>query len=299
MKIRTILMIALAVACCTDAQAQTRKKKKPQAPKIEDTIKAVPADSFSYAMGVAQSSSLMQYLTSREGIDSTYIKFAIQAINDYATLDEEQAKQVIAYAAGLRIGEMNKMQIIPSLNQQATGKADTTYTDLKLFSKGLCDGLSNKNTINEEMALQIAERQMAYYKQQLRKTNSAWLDANKKQKGVKTTESGLQYRVLVEGKGVMASDTSEVEVHYEGRLIDGTVFDSSYKRKQPATFRPTQVIKGWTEALQLMPEGSVWELYIPYNLAYGERGNQSIPPYATLIFKVEMLKVKSGAVEKK
>lgn len=299
MKIRTLFLVLLTVLCCTDAQAQARKKKKPEIKKQEVKIKAVPADSFSYAMGVAQSSSLQQYLVAREGIDSAYVKIAAQAMNDYATLSEAEVKQKIAYAAGLRIGEMNKTQIIPSLNKQATGKADTTYTDLKLFGKGLCEGLLGTNTVSAEEALQIAERQMQYFTQQLRETNLAWLEANKKMKGVKTTESGLQYRVLMPGNGVMASDTSEVEVHYEGRLIDGTVFDSSYKRNQPATFRPTQVIKGWTEALQLMPEGSVWELYIPYNLAYGERGNQSIPPFATLIFKVEMLKVKSGAIEKK
>ena len=110
--------------------------------------------------------------------------------------------------------------------------------------------------------------------------------------GVITSKSGLQYKILKEGTGATPSDTSQVEVNYEGRLIDGTVFDSSYKRGQSATFGCNQVIKGWTEALTMMKEGDVWELYIPYSLAYGERGNQSIPPYATLIFKVELIKVK-------
>ena len=104
--------------------------------------------------------------------------------------------------------------------------------------------------------------------------------------------SGLQYRVITQGKGVVANDTTDVEVHYEGKLIDGTIFDSSYQRGKTATFKPTQVIKGWTEALKMMPEGSTWELFIPYDLAYGERGNQNIPPFATLIFKVEVVKVK-------
>ena len=105
--------------------------------------------------------------------------------------------------------------------------------------------------------------------------------------------SGLQYRVLTEGNGPVATDSSEVEVHYEGSLIDGTVFDSSYKRGKPATFRPDQVIKGWREALTLMPEGSVWNLYIPSELGYGERGQgRNIPGNATLVFKVEVLKVK-------
>ena len=112
---------------------------------------------------------------------------------------------------------------------------------------------------------------------------------------MKTLPSGLQYRVLDEGKGALATDSSEVEVHYEGSLIDGTVFDSSYKRGQPSSFRPDQVIKGWREALCLMPEGSVWNLYIPAELGYGERGSgRSIPGNSTLIFKVEVLKVKTN-----
>lgn len=299
MKIKMFLLLALAVAVCTETSAQARKKRMPKIEKASaKTIQPVPADSFSYAMGVMQSESLKQYLISREGIDSAYIQFAAQAMNDYANLSETEVKQRLAYAAGLRIGEMNKVQIIPSLNQQATGKADTTYTDLKLFGLGLSDGLTGKNTLSPDSAMKIAERQMQYYQQMLKENNQAWLTANQKQKGVKTTKSGLQYRVLTESKGAVASDTSEVEVHYEGRLIDGTVFDSSYKRNQPATFRANQVIKGWTEALQLMPEGSVWELYIPYELAYGERGTQGIPPFSTLIFKVELLKVKSGAARK-
>ena len=99
--------------------------------------------------------------------------------------------------------------------------------------------------------------------------------------------------MLTQGKGAVATDSTEVEVHYEGRLIDGTVFDSSYKRGKPSTFRPDQVIKGWREALTLMPEGSIWELYIPAELGYGERGSgQTIPGNSTLIFQVEIIKVK-------
>ena len=115
---------------------------------------------------------------------------------------------------------------------------------------------------------------------------------------MKTTKSGLQYRILTAGKGAVATDTSEVEVHYEGKLINGHVFDSSYKRGQTTSFRCNQVIRGWTEALKMMPEGSIWELYIPYDLAYGERGNQGIPPFSTLIFKVELIKVKGAAQQK-
>ena len=127
----------------------------------------------------------------------------------------------------------------------------------------------------------------------IKKEGDKFLAENAQKEGVKTLPSGLQYRVLREGNGPVATNNDEVEVKYEGRLIDGTVFDSSYKRNpQTSKFRPTQVIKGWTEALTLMPEGSMWELYIPQNLAYGERGaGADIPPYAALIFKVELIKV--------
>jgi FKBP-type peptidyl-prolyl cis-trans isomerase FklB len=120
-----------------------------------------------------------------------------------------------------------------------------------------------------------------------------YLQENALRDGVKTTESGLQYEVLVEGKGPKPTAESTVKVHYEGTLIDGTVFDSSYQRGEPIEFPLSGVIKGWTEGLQLMPVGSKYKLYIPYELGYGERGaGQSIPPYSALIFTVELLEIK-------
>ena len=120
-----------------------------------------------------------------------------------------------------------------------------------------------------------------------------FLDENGQREGVTTLPSGLQYEVLQEGTGPKPEGTSSVTVHYEGRLTDGKVFDSSYKRNQPATFGVRQVISGWTEALQLMPVGSKWRLFIPSELGYGARGaGGSIPPNATLIFDVELLGIK-------
>jgi FKBP-type peptidyl-prolyl cis-trans isomerase len=117
----------------------------------------------------------------------------------------------------------------------------------------------------------------------------AFLTANGTKEGVVTTDTGLQYRVLIEGDGAQPSVESTVEVHYAGRLLDGTEFDSSVKRGVPAQFGVTQVIAGWTEALQLMPEGSKWELYIPADLAYGPGGSGPIGPNSLLIFEVELL----------
>lgn len=291
MTTKSLLIVALALAVGLPVSARSRKKiQEKKRPKIT-LLQPVPADSFSYAMGVAQSASLRQYLLMREGVDSAYLNDAVCGL--MAKYNEEAVKGKVAYAAGLKIGQMNATNVIPSLNKMATGKADSAYIDRDLFVKGLGQGvLKQPTSISEEQALAIIERQTAYIRQRDSIANADFLSKNKRVPGVITSKSGLQYKILKEGTGATPSDTSQVEVNYEGRLIDGTVFDSSYKRGQSATFGCNQVIKGWTEALTMMKEGDVWELYIPYNLAYGERGNQSIPPYATLIFKVELIKVK-------
>lgn len=299
MKLRTILLIALALIVCTDASAQTRKKKMKVVKTEKNLVQPVPADTFSYAMGVAQSESLKQYLLNQEGVKPENLKVAIQGMRDYSKLSEAQINELIAYAVGVRIGKMNKTRVVPVLNEQATGSKDVVYTDLNRFVDGLAEGMQGTAQMTAKQADTIGQRQIKYHKEELRIKNNRWLAINAQEDGVEMLKSGLQYRIIKEGKGALATENSEVEVHYEGRLIDGKVFDSSYARNQTATFRPTQVIKGWTEALQMMPEGSVWELYIPYFLAYGENGNQNIPPYSTLIFKVELIKVKSEPATKK
>jgi len=126
-----------------------------------------------------------------------------------------------------------------------------------------------------------------------------FLAENKTKEGVQTTESGLQYKVITAGSGVKPKATDTVKVHYTGKLLDGKVFDSSIERNEPVEFPVSGVIPGWVEALQLMPQGSKWEVYIPASLAYGATGNQSIPPESTLIFEVELLEVKAPAAEAK
>lgn len=298
MKFRTI-MLALLGATIIVAPAEARKKKDKKKP-VTVTLQPVPADTFSYAMGVAQAQSLKTYLVQRMGVDSAYVGVAAQALREAASLSSEEIKKRAAYAAGLQIAEMNKTQVIPSLNQQAAGSRDTTYADLTAFTRGLVDVLEGKATLSPDSAMSIAERQMKYRQEivkieqeQYKAENQAWLAKNAKEKGVKTTESGLQYRIIKQGTGAVATDSTDVEAHYEGKLINGKIFDSSYKRGEPLTFKPNGVIKGWREALTMMPEGSVYELFIPYELGYGERGaGEGIPPYSTLIFKVEVVKVK-------
>ena len=135
---------------------------------------------------------------------------------------------------------------------------------------------------------EAAEKKNAHFKV----ASAAFLEENKKKPGVKTTASGLQYSVITAGKGKSPKATDKVTVHYVGKLTDGTVFDSSVERNEPATFGVSEVIPGWTEAMQLMKEGDKWQLVIPSDLAYGDRGaGQEIPPYATLVFEVELIKV--------
>lgn len=169
--------------------------------------------------------------------------------------------------------------------------------DAASLAKGFEDVLNgNPLKVDLEQANEIVTNHMQSKQAKKYEANitagKKFLEENAKRTGVVTLPSGLQYEIVKEGTGPKPTANDQVTVHYEGKLIDGTVFDSSVKRGQPATFGVTQVIQGWVEGLQLMPEGSKWKLYIPYDLAYGERGaGQQIGPYSTLIFEVELLKI--------
>lgn len=165
------------------------------------------------------------------------------------------------------------------------------------FVKGLKDVLGGAKTeMSHSEAQQVVNEHFrklseAAYEQN-KASGEAFLAANAKKEGIVVLPSGLQYEVVTEGSGKKPSATDRVQCHYEGTLIDGTVFDSSIKRGEPAVFGVNQVIKGWVEALQLMQEGAKWRLYIPYDMAYGEHGaGEMIPPYSALIFDVELIKV--------
>ncbi|HBA53649.1 FKBP-type peptidyl-prolyl cis-trans isomerase [Syntrophorhabdus aromaticivorans] len=182
--------------------------------------------------------------------------------------------------------------------------------DTSLMMKGLNDSLSGGKTLltdqemrdvmvtfQKDMAAKLAERRKVLGEKN-KKEGEAFLAENKKKPGVKTLSSGLQYKVLKEGKGKTPTATDTVVTHYRGTLIDGTEFDSSFQRKEPAAFAVRSVIKGWTEALQLMREGAKWQLFVPSDLAYGDRGaGPLIGPNATLIFEVELISVNPGNKE--
>ncbi len=300
MKIKTLVLVALGLLCAGNVSAQKKKTTK----KAENVVKAetltpatpvisvqpVPADSFSYAVGVAQSTGLKTYIKNSLGVEDAYMGDFLRGLQE--PYNEEHINKYKAYAAGLEIARQNEEIVYKAMNKQATGSETSDYLIKDLYNKGLVEGLQGIATLKEDSAVAIAERQFKYQQEVYKNLNLQWLEENSKKEGVNTFPNGLQYKILTKGAGVVATDTNTVEVNYEGQLIDGTVFDSSYKRGKSASFKPTQVIKGWSQALTMMPEGSVWELYIPYDLAYGERGNQNIPGYSTLIFKVEIIKVK-------
>lgn len=183
------------------------------------------------------------------------------------------------------------------LMAQSLKKQGITDLDASSFSKGVKDMTSgNELDINLEEANRIVQEYMQGQQSKqyadVIKAGEQFLAENAKRPEVTKLPSGLQYEVLQEGDGPKPTPQDKVTVHYEGKLLDGTIFDSSIKRGQPATFGVTQVIQGWVQGLQLMPQGSKWRLYIPYNLAYGERGaGDQIGPYATLIFDVELIKI--------
>lgn len=190
----------------------------------------------------------------------------------------------ISYALGLGIGQQLKSMNIENF-------------DIKEFSRSIEDVMAGRDT---DMTAREAQVMLSEYFQKKEKEQAeeniakgkAYLEENGKREGVVTTTSGLQYEVLTEGTGKSPKATDKVRCHYEGRLTDGTVFDSSYQRGEPADFGLNQVIAGWTEGVQLMKEGAKYRFHIPYLLGYGERGaGASIPPYATLVFDVELIKV--------
>ncbi len=289
MKFRSMLVVALAATLSFSAFAAKKTKKNNKKVAQPVMVKPVSPAEFSYAAGVAQSASLAQFLAQRSGVDSAHIKDFVEGLSKEVSADE--AAKLRALLASIDI-KKQMPQIVQSMNQQATGKGDTTYVDATIFLKGLTEGLLKTNTLSADSATKIEQQQYDYHTQQLKTRNADFLKNYAKQKGVKSTASGLLYKVIKEGDGAMPTDTSEVEVHYEGKLVDGTVFDSSYKRGETATFAVNQVIKGWSEAVKLMKVGAEYEVCLPYEIAYGERGTRGIPPYSTLIFKIELKGIK-------
>jgi FKBP-type peptidyl-prolyl cis-trans isomerase FklB len=255
-------------------------------------------DTMSYAIGMAQTQGLKEYLVQSLDVDTTYMAEFIKGLNEGANAGDDKKKA--AYYAGIQIGQQIANRMVKGINHEVFGEDSTKTISLKNFLAGFISGTTGKNGLmTPDSAQMVAQRliqaiktkEMAKSYGPNKAAGEKFLAANAKKAGVKTLAGGVQYKVLKEGTGAIPSDTSLVKVHYEGRLINDTIFDSSYKRGEPATFRANQVIKGWTEALTHMPAGSVWEVYIPQELGYGERAQRNIDPFSALIFKIELLEV--------
>lgn len=257
-------------------------------------------DTLSYAIGMAQTQGLMDYLANAKGVDTTYIAEFIQGVTDGANAGEDKKKA--AYFAGLEIGQQISNNMMKGLNYNLFGDDSTKTISMHNFLAGFVSGVVKKNqlmtvqeadsTANELFQAIKAKAQEERYGEN-KAAGEKFLAENAKKEGVKTLSCGVQYKVLKEGNGAVPADTSLVVVNYEGRLLDGTVFDASNRHgDKPSEFRLAGVIKGWQEAMKAMPAGSEWEIYIPQNLAYGANQQGNIPPFSTLIFKVELVAVK-------
>ena len=287
-KFSIVATLAIAVASFVASCGNSGSNK----PNLKNDV-----DTLSYAIGLAQTQGLKQYLVQMD-VDTTYMDAFIKGLREGANAGDDKKKA--AYYMGIQIGQQISNRMVKGINHELFGEDSTKTISMKNFLAGFIQGVKEKKGLmTVEQASQVAQMKMMAIKSKhmeeeygpLKKKGEEWMAANAKKAGVKTLPSGVQYKVIKEGNGAMPKDTSLVTVNYEGRLIDGTVFDSSYKRGQAVDLRANQVIKGWTEALVHMPAGSVWEVYIPQELAYGEREQGQIKPYSPLVFKIELIKV--------
>lgn len=294
-----VILPALALALIA-MPADARKKVTKKAAK-QQTVKVdtVSLEQFSYAMGVAQTEGLMPYLAQRMGIDTTKEGMAEFLRGFIEGRDKKDDPKLAAYSTGIQIAKQIYSQMVPNINKEITGDDSGKGMDMESFNKGFLDAVNGNPTLTADSAQKVANRQMQFYVDRVteqkygknRIEGEAFLKGNAKNDSVKTLPSGVQYKVLKAGTGEIPTAAQRVKVNYEGKLLNGTVFDSSYKRGQPATFACNQVIKGWTDALTHMPVGSTWEVYIPQDLAYGSRNMGNIPPLSTLVFKIELLEI--------
>ena len=264
-------------------------------------------DSVSYAMGAAQSNGLKEYAVAMLGIDSAYFTEFVRGLKDGVTTTQTPKQK--AYAAGQNIAVDVLEKMYPSVNANFFSTPDEMYTiDKALLVEGFIAAVAGNDLRiggGMEGAVQYIDEnaplvQQAYMESrygQNKAEGEEFLANNRLNDGVQVTASGLQYKVLVQGTGRIPAATDEVTVHYRGVLIDGTEFDSSYERGEPTSFQADRVIDGWSEALTMMPVGSTWLLYVPQELAYGNREMGTIPPYSTLIFEVELLEVEDSEDE--
>ena len=253
------------------------------------------ADTLAYALCVGQADGMKAALKQSK-LDSAYIDDFYKGLIESATMDANDAKKK-AYLLGLQFGQVISERMVPGVSREVYGNESTEKIPVNSLLDGLMAGLKKDQTLmTVEQAQSVFESKSKALKMKQYQANidagKAYMATFAKQKKVKKLPCGVLYREIVANKkGEIPTDSSKVKVHYEGKTVDGHVFDSSYKRGEPTTFGLKQVIKGWTEVLKVMPVGSKWEVVIPQELAYGERNTGEIKPYSTLVFTIELIEI--------
>jgi len=282
-KISLFLAVAVAVimASCTQSAPNASLK--------------TDIDTLSYAIGMSQTQGLKDYLAMRMGVDTTYIDDFLKGF--YESVQAGDNKKKAAYYAGLQIGQQVSQGMVKNINQMIFGEDSTQTVNEKNIYAGFMSAVAGKfdimtldsanNYVQTHMdAIQKAAKEKAYGDN--KKAGEEFMAKMAKKDGVKELGNGVLYEVLTEGTGAVAADTSRVKVHYEGTLIDGTVFDSNLER-DPTVFGASQVIPGFKAALTTMPVGSKWKVYIPQDQAYGSNDMGNIKPFSALIFTIDLL----------
>ena len=288
---KTLLIVAAAIVAFGSCNKGGIPKGNPE----------TDLDTLSYELGVANSQGVKMYIANQLGVDTAYMDefykgfaAAAQAGND---------KKLAAYYAGVQIGQQVGTQVYSAANSELFGSDSTKTINLTQLVAGFIEGAKGEPIINlEQIKRELTKRVDAYKDQNLTKTygenkkkSDAFIAQKAKEADVKKLTGGTLYKVISEGKGPVPAPTNKVQVIYEGKTIDGNVFDSSEKNNggKPTEVMLNQVVPGWQEALSIMPEGSEWELYIPYNQAYGNRDMGTIKPYSALIFKIKLVNANS------
>ena len=296
---KKIILLALALVASASLFTATAQKKKVATKKgavKEEPVKlSNGSDSLSYAAGMSITNGLIPFLVQQQGVDTTYMADFVKGFQMVANGGSDPKMK--AYAAGMDIAKQVKERMMPDLTKDFQDTPDSIVTSL--FYKGFSDALLKDSSVFKQEGAEayFRDKQIANKAAKDEKLYGANRDAgrqflaeNAKKEGVVTLPSGLQYKVLVKGDGPIPTLDDKVQVNYEGRLVDGTMFDASAKHgDKPMEFKPSQVIKGWQEALTMMPVGSTWQLFIPFELAYGDRDSGQIKPFSALVFDVQLV----------
>ena len=294
MKKTLLLALALVVSASFSPVEAIKKKNKEVVFPAQPVVLNNSSDSLSYAAGVALTNGLVSYLLQQK-MDTTMMSDFVRGLREgIRSVGDPKQK---AYMVGLDIARQVNERMLPGISEEFKDSPDSIISDL--LCRGFIDAIEGDSTVftydaadkffTEKRALDKIAKENKLYGPN-REAGEQFLKENAKKDSVIVLPSGLQYKVLVKGDGEVPLEDQKVQVNYEGRLIDGTVFDASARHgDKPSEFKPNQVIKGWSEALTMMPVGSKWQLFIPYYLAYGNRSAGEIKPYSALIFDVELV----------